>query len=442
MVVLKFLSEQVVLFVITILLVVVNFANPGLASGYNVLPYIIQLPENENAILVEKKTQTLFLITNADNNWAEVFQVPCSTGEIGGVKLRSGDKKTPEGIYFVKDEYEDKYLTPVYGKKAFPIDYPNFLDKRDGKNGSAIWIHGTNKTLKPMDSNGCIALENKNVVKLSDYVTLDSTPVILVEEINDHDNRDMVEKQKTQIHEFLNQWTMALETGTYQAYLSFYSSSYLPQIDFWRHWLKARQRFATRDERVSITHENIGIYFYNDTFVVLFDQLATLEEQKVLTGKRKLFLAIEDGIYKIVGDVYQRIPVALDKNGSPLIGSLEIAFDPQLKEKRITQTVRSWLAAWSTKDMKKYASFYADRFYSDGMNKRQWVDRKKRISQQYSYINVTGSHFKVRQKKETCVVEFLQTYESSGFVAKGKKQLKLIKIGGSWKIFQESWKKK
>ena len=92
--------------------------------------------------------------------------------------------------------------------------------------------------------------------------------------------------------------------------------------------------------------------------------------------------------------------------------------------------------------MATYAAFYADKFYSDGMTKRQWVNRKTRISKQYSYINVTGTDFKIKVNKDTCHVSFLQTYESSAFKAVGTKQLKLIKIGGSWKIFQENWKKK
>ena len=143
---------------------------------------IIKLPENENAILVEKKNQTLFLYSSKSGELQIQYKTPCSTGEISGVKHKAGDKKTPEGIYFLKDEYEDQYLSPIYGIKAFPLDYPNLMDKRTGKDGSAIWIHGTNKVLKPMDSNGCVALENSSILKLAEYITLDSTPVILVED--------------------------------------------------------------------------------------------------------------------------------------------------------------------------------------------------------------------------------------------------------------------
>ena len=154
----------------------------------NTLPdSIITLPENENAILVEKETQTLYVYSRENKKIDVAFSADCSTGEVFGAKKKAGDKKTPEGVYFLIDEYEDRYLTPVYGKKAFPSDYPNFLDLRLGKEGSAIWIHGTDKTLKPMDSNGCIALENDKILSLADYIQLDSTPLIIVEKIQKTD---------------------------------------------------------------------------------------------------------------------------------------------------------------------------------------------------------------------------------------------------------------
>ena len=410
--------------------------------GKRTLPYIIQLPENENAIVVEKKSQTFYLFTNKTDDNAPYIHFPCSTGEVGGGKLRAGDKKTPEGIYFIKDEYEDRYLTPVYGERAFPIDYPNFLDTRDGKNGSAIWIHGTNKKLKPMDSNGCITLENENVVLLSDYVTIDSTPVILVEELA-YQDKDRLNTQKKEINRVLKKWTAAIKSGTYQQYLAFYSPSYLPEIGFWRDWIKIRETLAGNNSIWGIQNESVGIYYHEAVFVVLFKQVVQLGDKRIPIGTRKLFLSEREGDYTIVGDVYQALPDTVNKNADPLIAAMEeVVMEPHLVEKQVLDTVQSWLTAWSAKEMDTYASFYADNFYSDGMNKKQWVKRKKRISRKYAYISVKGKGFDIRQDNNICNVNFLQMYESSGFSAKGRKQLKLIKVGGSWKIFRENWKKK
>ena len=402
---------------------------------------IIKLPENENVILVEKKTQTLFLYASKAHDLFIRFQVPCSTGEVFGIKQKAGDRKTPEGIYFLNDEYEDKYLSPIYGIKAFPTDYPNFIDKRAGKNGSAIWIHGTNKKLKPMDSNGCIALENSNILKLSDYVKLNSTPVIMVQEIDKTDQATLIKQQK-EIILLLDQWVESIEKGSYHDYLSFYSSEYLPDISWWEQWVKIRKEADKLDAGLGVKMDRTGIYYHNHVFVVLFDYFLTIKNEKLWLGKRKLFLENQDNTYKVIGEVYQSLSKNFQSTKAPLIAAAETLVKPVLKRESVIGTINQWLAAWSAKDMDKYAWFYAKDFYSDRMDKTSWVKRKRKLAEKYEFINVSGREFKVKQRKDTCEVSFFQKYESSGFSTQGTKKLKLVNKGGLWKIYQESWKEK
>ncbi|MCF8076399.1 MAG: L,D-transpeptidase family protein, partial [Desulfotignum sp.] len=86
---------------------------------------VIALPRGEHAILVEKQTQRFYLYqTDSESSQLiRVFATNCSTGEASGPKQVEGDKKTPEGIYFIIDAHEDKDLTPIYGPRAFPTDY-------------------------------------------------------------------------------------------------------------------------------------------------------------------------------------------------------------------------------------------------------------------------------------------------------------------------------
>ncbi len=407
---------------------------------------IIKLPENENIILVEKKSQTLFLYTSRANEMSVQFQFPCSTGETSGVKLKAGDKKTPEGIYFLKNEYEDKYLSPVYGKKAFPTDYPNFIDKRAGKNGSAIWIHGTNKKLKPMDSNGCIALENADILKLSGYVTLDSTPVIMVHEIDKVKSETLI-KQAQDISFVLTQWEKNIENGNYHDYLSFYSPEYLPCINWWEQWLKIRRQANRSDFSLGVKRERTGIYYYNSVVVVLFDLFLTgkngkAQNEKVWLGKRKLFLKYQNSNYKIIGDIFQTVSKKFQTTKDPLIAAANTLVTPVFKKESVIKTIQQWLAAWSKKDIPKYASFYAENFYSDGMNKDVWVKRKRNLSKKYDYIHVSGREFKINPGRTTCGISFFQEYESSRLTTQGVKSLKLVNKGGLWKIYRESWKGK
>lgn len=402
---------------------------------------IIKLPPDENAIIVEKQTQTLFVYAENSEGLVIKFKAPCSTGEIGGVKQEAGDKKTPEGLYFLKDEYEDKYLSPIYGQKAFPTDYPNLIDRRAGKNGSAIWIHGTNKKLVPMDSNGCVALENENIVKLSDYITLDSTPVIMVEKIEMEEGSAIV-KQEQEITDMLTLWSRAFENSSYHEYLSFYAPEYLPDITWWEKWLAVRDQAAETGGHISFERSRTGIYQHDGIIAVLFRWSLKNGDKTADIGKRKLFLKKTNKGYKIIGDVFQRVPDQFAGKKDVLVAAAESISTPFCQEASVIEIVNRWMKAWSDKNMEAYASFYASDFFSDGMDKKRWVGRKKALAQKYGFIRVNGKDFEVKKEKETCEVVFFQDYESSGLSTQGTKRLKLVNKGGLWKIYRESWKKK
>ena len=425
---------------------------PSSVSARSVPAAIIALPENENAILVEKQTQK-FYIYRADpgaGNVKQIFETACSTGEVFGPKVQAGDKKTPEGIYFLIDEYEDRYLTPIYGKRAFPIDYPNFMDIRQGKNGSAIWIHGTDKVLKSMDTNGCIAVENQDVLMLSDYITLHATPLVIVEKIV-YMTPEEQQQAKDRILSFVNNWIQAHITGSYHDYLSFYSPGYLPDISWWESWVKLRKTTETPPENIHIQVSDMGIYQHQDMVVVLMDFGLVLKDARRFLGKRKLFIQKAGSLeLQITGDTFQVLEKSHEKSPDPLVAAASMLpvhapapkTEPGHDHASALEMVHQWLAAWSAEDMDAYAAFYDPGFYADGMNKTQWVNRKKQLSGKYSYIKVTGKDFTIIKNKNGLEIRFFQTYESSGFSTTGIKQLTLVKKDGLWKIFRENWKEK
>jgi len=408
----------------------------------NTLPSaIITLPESQNAIVVEKQSQTLYVYSRENQKINMVFSVACSTGEVSGSKKKAGDKKTPEGVYFLTDEYEDRYLTPIYGKKAFPSDYPNFYDLRMGKEGSAIWIHGTDKELKPMESNGCIALENDNILLLSNYIQLDSTPLIIVEKILKTDYNTRASREQKVVN-LLEKWVNSIETGSYHQYLAFYSDGYVPDISWWENWLKLREKGARGKVPLEIQTFNVGIYSHKGIVVALFDMILSSGKEKISIGRRKLFLGESGSDLEILGDTFQERSKSHGTDDLPLIAAAQKLVNYKPGEVTAVEMVRKWLAAWSSKDMDGYAGFYADNFYSDGLGKKAWVNRKRQLARKYSYITVTAQDFEVTKKENSCEVDFFQNYESSSFSTQGTKHLKLVRIGGLWKIYRENWKKK
>ncbi len=133
-------------------------------------------------IVVEKSKQQLMLFEQGESlQLLKTFV--CSTGENPGKKYVSGDSKTPEGLYFITEIYEDKKIT-VFGSRAYHLDYPNVFDKHAGHLGDGIFIHGTNKPLIPFSSNGCIVLDNNDLDELADYLKVGTTPIIVLEKFS------------------------------------------------------------------------------------------------------------------------------------------------------------------------------------------------------------------------------------------------------------------
>ena len=108
-------------------------------------------------LAINKKQQRLFMFEQR-SPLALKDQFFCSTGAIEGDKLSEGDKRTPEGVYFVQRRLDSGLDYQLYGNLAFPLDYPNPVDRLKGKTGHGIWIHGRGHDLVPRETQGCMAL--------------------------------------------------------------------------------------------------------------------------------------------------------------------------------------------------------------------------------------------------------------------------------------------
>ncbi|RJQ63115.1 MAG: hypothetical protein C4530_03970 [Desulfobacteraceae bacterium] len=396
----------------------------------------IDFGKTRYAIVVEKQSQTLFLFTR--DGAREVLRFRCSTGEEPGPKSRSGDSKTPEGVYFFTREHPKKDLAPIYGTRAYPIDYPNALDRLAGRDGNSIWLHGTNKTLKPQDTNGCVALENENLDALAGYITLRETPMIIVDRLPLVPAADP--SLQPTLNRILKEWTLTLQTGSYHQYLAFYDPDYLPEISWWPEW----QRFQKESGmRLSLESDPISIFKYNDIFVILFDQTLRLNNGSKPAGRRKLYVRRDGGVIRIIGDEYLLPPdrKADAPSESPLIAAFrDLHQRSGDEEDNIEEMIAGWLKAWTTKDIEKFGACYSEKFRSDGMNRRQWIQYKERLNKKYAYIDVKLDNLRIRKSAKRSTATFLQTYEAPGHRAVGTKELILVRENGIWKILREIWR--
>jgi len=109
------------------------------------------------------------------------LKLPVPPEKKPGSKQVAGDAKTPNGIFFVTKILTNPGPLEVYGSMAFPLDYPTISDKRAGRDGNNIWIHGTTKTLLPTQSKGCVVLHDSDLQRLANFIYFNKTPVIIAE---------------------------------------------------------------------------------------------------------------------------------------------------------------------------------------------------------------------------------------------------------------------
>src|SRR5947207_10196477 len=122
--------------------------------------YVLQLnPEQKHALVVDSRRSRLYVYANDGGKPRLIADYYVTLGKNGTEKAREGDQKTPIGVYHVTANLPRRKLTDFYGAGAFPINYPNEWDRRQGRNGHGIWLHGVPADVysrPPRASDGCI----------------------------------------------------------------------------------------------------------------------------------------------------------------------------------------------------------------------------------------------------------------------------------------------
>ena len=138
---------------------------PGLGGGGNIMPALKQLPAETQVLLAKngmKQESPIFVRIFKEESQLEIWKAKddgryyhfktypiCNwSGELGP-KVVQGDKQAPEGFYTVTPGQ----MNPnSQFHLAFNLGYPNSYDKANGRDGSALMVHGDCR------SAGCFAM--------------------------------------------------------------------------------------------------------------------------------------------------------------------------------------------------------------------------------------------------------------------------------------------
>ena len=239
--------------------------------------FIWQLNSQQRyAIVVDTSKSTLYLYENVDGvpRYVEDFYI--SVGKKGSDKNSEGDQKTPLGVYFVNAHLTKNQLTDFYGSGAYPINYPNEWDTRQGRNGHGIWLHGTPSdtySRPPLASNGCVVLSNDDLSHLGKSVQVGTTPVIITNQMDWSDDADKAEHAA--LLKEIEQWRSDWASINTDAYLTHYSPDFSTGSFTLDSWSAQKRLVNSGKSWIKVALSDVSIFPYPNQpklVVVNFEQ--------------------------------------------------------------------------------------------------------------------------------------------------------------------------
>ncbi len=239
--------------------------------------FLWQLNEQQrHAIVVDTSKSTLYLYENVNGEPHYVTDFYISTGKKGSEKASEGDKKTPLGVYFVNASLPRNKLSDFFGSGAYPLSYPNEWDRKQGRDGHGIWLHGTPSNTysrPPRSSNGCVVLSNEDLENLGKVLQIGITPVVITSQMGWSDEQDKTNRAAllNEIEQWRTDWA-SLDTDTY---LKHYAHDFSSNGTKLSSWIQQKKQVNAGKSWIKVNLSNISVFAYPsqpDLAVVNFEQ--------------------------------------------------------------------------------------------------------------------------------------------------------------------------
>lgn len=225
-------------------------------------------------------------------------------GKAHGDKEREGDNKTPEGIYFARPHIPGRSLwQPKYGPLAIPIDFPNVLDKKHGKSGYGIWLHGAGNDTRIQRryvTEGCVALFNSEIEELGEWLP----PRVGIVVIAADSSRVQKLEDRRRVRASTLAWIKDWQSGDIDRYIGHYSRNFRHHgrdiSAFYRHKKRIFQGY--REMRIDVSH--LRVLVHEKYAVALMNQDFRGDSAFRSQGRKVLYWVREGSGWKISGETF------------------------------------------------------------------------------------------------------------------------------------------
>lgn len=270
--------------------------------------YLLQMrPDQRYAVVVDTQKSRLYLYENDVTNGGRprfVADYYVTQGKLGAEKAVQGDKKTPIGVYHVTSSLPRQKLADLYGSGAYPLNYPNEWDKRQGRNGNGIWLHGTPSdtfSRPPRASDGCVVLANQDLDAIGKNLQVGLTPVIISNSV-EWLSMDDWNKERTELNRTIEAWRADWESRDIDRFLKHYSKRFQANGQDFEQFAAQKRQVSGGKEWVKLKVNNLSVFRNpgkEEVVVVTFDQHYRSNNATSVMKKRQYWIH-EDGKWKII----------------------------------------------------------------------------------------------------------------------------------------------
>jgi murein L,D-transpeptidase YafK len=269
----------------------------------NALPrHFLDLPvTTRHAIAVDASRSRMYLFENDARGLRLVSDHYVSLGRLGVDKKEQGDQRTPLGVYFVTSRLEARQLKDFYGPGALTLNYPNEYDRRRGKTGGGIWLHGVppqNFARPPQSTDGCVVLANDDLDMLLREIEPRRTPVVIAPRL-EWVTASTGDKERQAARALVEQWRLARSNGDLDKLTAFYSAQFTSGGADLAEWTKTlkRELGAARGRESEL--KELSILSWRDSSEVLIVTFGEVLKGQLTGPMKRQYWGKEGGQWKI-----------------------------------------------------------------------------------------------------------------------------------------------
>lgn len=258
-------------------------------------------PATRHAVAVDAARARLYLFEQRRNGLELVASHYVSLGRAGINKSAEGDQRTPLGVYFITSRLFEQQLKDFYGPGALPLNYPNEYDRRQGRTGGNIWLHGVpreNYSRSPQATDGCVVLANDDLEQLLRQIEPIGTPVVITGKLEWVTPAGAAQERRAAL-DLLESWRQAKSAADLPRLARFYSARFSSGTTDLVQWLRSLERevasFGVRNTQL----KDVSVLSWRDQGEILVVTFGEVRDGLRSGPVKRQYWGKEDGEWKI-----------------------------------------------------------------------------------------------------------------------------------------------